>query len=211
MPSAAPYPQDLIFQFSKTRLPDHLCPLRLSNTSRRRTTMYSTRDRANGRECKTSLATTPTMIINHIKAPSLHLATTIALIAAVGLLANGAANVRSPIRALESTSSSNQQQALNYLLFSSSSRQPHDLRLEGLLKDSNHSHVSDAVNLQLANSVWKKMRQNALEFAQQRADETKPTINRLLEQSNVSAVCQQSINDAIDRLAKLDEWAVRSK
>lgn len=127
--------------------------------------------------------------------------------------ASGAANApRGAHKPAQSTSNeAHQQQALNYLLFASPSRQPHDAKLEELLKDSNHSHVSDAVNLQLANSVWRKMRQNALEFAQQRADETKPTINRLLEQSNVSAACHQSINNAIDRLAKLDEWAVKSK
>lgn len=125
---------------------------------------------------------------------------------------SGAANApRGALKPAQSSTEAHQQQALNYLLFSSPSRQPHDAKLEELLKDSNHSHVSDAVNLQLANSVWRKMRQNALEFAQQRADETKPTINRLLEQSNVSAACHQSINNAIDRLAKLDEWAVKSK
>lgn len=126
-------------------------------------------------------------------------------------LASGAANnAREQYKSSPLVAGSHQH-ALNYLLFSSLSRPTQDAKLEELLKDSNHSHVSDTVNLQLANSVWKKMRQNALEFAQQRADETKPAINRLLEQSNVSFACQQSINDAIDQLAKLDEWAVKSK
>lgn len=106
-------------------------------------------------------------------------------------------------------------QALNYLLFSSSKRhhqqQAYDLKLERLLKDSNHSHVSDVIDLQLANKVWKKMQQNALEFAQQRAEEARPTINLLLEQANISTTCHQAINGAIDRLAKLDQWAMQSK
>lgn len=143
------------------------------------------------------------------------------IIGSMNLIASDAANVRGPHKTAAAaqtsslTNSNNNephhQQALNYLLFSSSLRQPHDAKLEELLKDSNHSHVSDAINLPLANSVWRKMHQNALEYAQQRADETKPTINRLLEQANVSEACKLSVNNAIDRLAKLDEWAVKSK
>lgn len=101
-------------------------------------------------------------------------------------------------------------QALNYLLFSSSSRQ-HEPKLERLLVDTNHSHVSDAIDLQLANSVWKKMRQNALEFAHQKADLARPTINALLEQANISMACRQSINGTIEELANLNQWAVQSK
>jgi len=100
---------------------------------------------------------------------------------------------------------------LNYLLFSSSTRQAHERKLEDLLKDSNHSHVSDSVNLQLATSVWKRMRQNALEFAQQRAEEAKPTINRLLQQANVSSSCRKSLNDVLNHISKLDSWAVESE
>lgn len=124
----------------------------------------------------------------------------------------------SPRNQLESQnfSTSEHRQALNYLLFSSISSkqqqsQAYDSKLDRLLKDSNHSHVSDEIDLQFANNVWKKMRQNALEFAQQRADEARPTINMLLEQANISTTCRQAINGAIDRLAKLDQWAMQSK
>lgn len=155
--------------------------------------------------------------INGCKAISrLPLVTTVVFLFLI--IASDAANVGEPFKTSSLTNNNepqqqrhHQQQALNYLLFSSSLRQPHDAKLEELLKDSNHSHVSDTINLQLANSVWRKMHQNALEYAQQRADETRPTINRLLEQSNVSETCKQSINNVIDRLAKLDEWAVKSK
>lgn len=121
------------------------------------------------------------------------------------------ANVRETLA--QSNATNNEQQALNYLLFSSSNnnKQPHDSKLDELLKDSNHSHVSDAINLQLANSVWKRMRQNALEFAQKRAVLARPTINRLLDQANVSSTCRQSLNDVIDHIANLDQWAVQSK
>lgn len=123
----------------------------------------------------------------------------------------------SPPNQLESQnlSTTEHRQALNYLLFSSSSSkqqpQAYDSKLDRLLKDSNHSHVSDEIDLQFANNVWKKMRQNALEFAKQRADEARPTINMLLEQANISTNCRQAINGAIDRLAKLDQWAMQSK
>lgn len=108
-------------------------------------------------------------------------------------------------------------QALNYLMFASSetarpaTANDDDFRLQNLLKDSNHSHVSDAINLQLANTVWQRMRQNALNFAQQRTEEARPTINRLLEQANVGLACKQSLNSALDHLSKLDQWAVQSK
>lgn len=105
--------------------------------------------------------------------------------------------------------SPNQQRALNYLLFSSSNNKHLDAKLNDLLKDSNHSHVSDTINLQLANSVWTKMRQNALEFAQQRAKEVKPTIDRLLNEANISSHCRESLNSVLDRLSKLDAWAVQ--
>lgn len=105
--------------------------------------------------------------------------------------------------------------ALNYLLFSSStSRQAGEAderKLEELLKDANHSHVSDAVSLPLANSVWKRMHQNALEFAQQRAHEARPAINQLLVSANVSSTCYQSLNDVMEHLTQLDMWAVQSK
>lgn len=110
-----------------------------------------------------------------------------------------------------------QQRALNYLLFSSPSEQnqpraslaPADQRLDRLLRDANHSHISDRVTLHLANSVWSKMRQNALDFARQRTEQSRPAINRLLEQANVSSNCKRSLNDIIDHLAKLDDWAVQ--
>lgn len=101
---------------------------------------------------------------------------------------------------------------VNYLLFSSDTTDRNqDSKLNRLLRDSNHNHASDAINLQLANSVWSRMQQNALGFASQRAQETRPTINRLLEQANVSSECHKSINDIIDHLAKLNQWAVQSK
>lgn len=104
--------------------------------------------------------------------------------------------------------------ALNYLLYSSPNRQErriNDSKLEELLKDSNHSHVSDAVDLERAKSVWSMMRQNAKEFAALRAHEAKPTIDRLLKQANVSSECSQSLNGVIEHIVNLDRWAVESK
>lgn len=106
--------------------------------------------------------------------------------------------------------------ALNYLLFSSTNHTINNnnningsIKVEELLKDSDHSHISDTINLQLANSIWDKMHDNALEYAHQRGELARPTINKLLEQANISSVCSRSINDIIDRLEKLDDWAVR--
>lgn len=101
--------------------------------------------------------------------------------------------------------------ALNYLLYSNHQHQIKDAKVERLLKDSNHSHVSDTINLPLANSIWVRMRQNAIDFAKQRTDESRPTINRLLDQANVSDSCRHSLNDILDNLAKLNHWAVRSE
>lgn len=115
------------------------------------------------------------------------------------------------------------QAALNYLLFSggasntaaaaaaAATGQQQTKQLQELLKDSNHSHVSDAVNLQLANDVWQRMRQNALGFAQQKTNEARPTINELFDKANVSPSCRQSINQVLDHLSRLDQWAVKSK
>lgn len=121
--------------------------------------------------------------------------------------------------------------ALNYLLFSGNNaattttnsrlnllKQQQEYKLNdnnnnakliGLLKDSNHSHVSDAIDLQLANNVWRQMRQNAADFAQQRANQAKPSINRLLDQARISSACRKSLNDIIDHIANLDQWAVQ--
>lgn len=118
--------------------------------------------------------------------------------------------LRSPVQV--DKSNNNEPPLINYLLYSNSERSLlNETKLERLLKDSDHNHVSDTVDLTLANSVWKKMRQNALEFAQVKANQSRPTINKLLEQANVSSTCRKSLNDVIDRLANLDEWAVKSK
>lgn len=104
------------------------------------------------------------------------------------------------------------QTALNYLLFSSKTRNQRNesnSKLDELLKDTNHSHISDRISLQLANSIWSDMHQNALEYAHERGESARPTINKLLGQANVSSQCSKSINDIIDRLEKLDDWAVR--
>lgn len=100
--------------------------------------------------------------------------------------------------------------AFNYLLFESQSK-AQDVKLEELLQDSNHSHVSDAIDLHLANSVWKKMRLNALSYAQQRTSEVRPVINQLLNHANVSLSCRKSLNDVLDSLASLENWAFQSK
>lgn len=109
------------------------------------------------------------------------------------------------------SSTSNQLSALNYLLFSSAPKGDQDDKLFHLLQDSNHSHVSDAVNLQLANLAWKKMHLNVLEYAQLRISEARPTINRLLAQANVSSNCNRSLNAILDSIGRLDDWAVQSK
>lgn len=100
--------------------------------------------------------------------------------------------------------------ATNYLLYSNPLRVP-DAQLDDLLRDSNHSHVSDAVSLKLAQSVWTKMRQNALRFAQDRARQIRPAVRKLIEAAEISAGCSQSIEQALDHLANLDYWAVQSK
>lgn len=100
---------------------------------------------------------------------------------------------------------------LNYLLYHKKQQQVStidQLKLEKLLKDTNHSHVSDTVSPQLADSIWKQMHLNALNFAQDSAQQARPSINQLLDQSGVGSQCKQSINDILDHLASLDEWAV---
>lgn len=96
----------------------------------------------------------------------------------------------------------------NYLLFSADSAAIDD-RLGELLKDQNHNHVSDRVNISLANSIWRKMHSNALEYARQRAELVRPSANQLFDRAEVSATCRKSLNDMIDHVAKLDRWAVQ--
>lgn len=71
------------------------------------------------------------------------------LLALVTILFSGIFAKVSPIQADGlPTSGQDQQQALNFLLFSSTAarQHQHDNNLEELLKDSNHSHVSDTVS-----------------------------------------------------------------
>lgn len=104
--------------------------------------------------------------------------------------------------------SSDLQAASNYLLFYSKKHQVDD-NLSKLLKDTNHNHVSDTVNISLANSVWRLMHENALDYAQQRAALIRPTASRLFEDAQVSEPCRQALSGMIDHLARLDKWAVQ--
>lgn len=81
--------------------------------------------------------------------------------------------------------------------------------IERLLKDSNHSHVSDRVNISLANSIWQRMRLNALLYAQDRTRQVRPEMNRLLEMARVSSACNRSLNHLLDHIGTLDDWAMR--
>lgn len=105
-------------------------------------------------------------------------------------------------------------QVPNFLLFSSGqqdSKLNTSASLIELLTDSSHNHASERVDLQLANSVWRQMRQNALEFAKSRVDSVRPSISRLIEHSNVSSKCGQALQATLTHLAKLDLWAVQSE
>lgn len=100
---------------------------------------------------------------------------------------------------------------LNFMLFArntTTTTTPEELKLERLLKDTNHSHVSDTVDLKLANLVWTRMGEQAREFARLNAQAARPTINLLLERAHVSSACKQSLNGLLDHLAQLDQWAV---
>lgn len=106
---------------------------------------------------------------------------------------------------------STHQNAINYLLYSSQQANQSDTKLTDLLADVNHNHAGETVNLQFANSVWSMMHQNALDFASQRAQEARPSINRLLEEARVSASCKSSLNQVLDGIARLDSWALQSE
>lgn len=84
-----------------------------------------------------------------------------------------------------------------------------DFQIKQLLTNTSHDHMSDTVSVELANSIWKKMEQNALKFAQSKAKQSKPIIDEFLNQANVSNSCKQSLNDVIDRAASLTQWAVQ--
>lgn len=143
-------------------------------------------------------------------------------------------SVRSPFnlvyaastQSVESTAStSNNDSALsNYLLYTSvadstakqhhhnhhqqQQNNAHNPGLDSLLRDSNHSHASAIVDLQLANEVWTKMHDQVGSYAKSRVNLLRPTINNLLSKANVSLKCSQSILDTMDHLASLDDWAV---
>lgn len=97
----------------------------------------------------------------------------------------------------------------NYLLFSSLRPTSLDTKLSELLQDDNHNHVSDTVNLSLANSVWRLMHDNALEFARQRVELVRPSAIRLLDRAQVSEPCRKSLSDTLDHLGRLETWAVQ--
>lgn len=104
----------------------------------------------------------------------------------------------------------NQNTAVNILLFKDNEQhQKDDSVLKKLLTDTSHSHMSDVVDINLANSVWKKMNENALKFAQLKAKQSKPIIEEFLIQANVSNECNQSVNNVIDQAAMLTDWAVQ--
>lgn len=123
----------------------------------------------------------------------------------------------------QTTSNTNAQLStlpLNYLLFSSqnnnqtttllkSALNNSHQNLETLLKDSEHNHASDKVDLQVANLVWRKMHQNALDYAQERIKQARPTLDRFMSNSNISSSCSKSLNDIIDHIGNLEQWAVQ--
>jgi hypothetical protein len=108
--------------------------------------------------------------------------------------------------------------ALNYLLYNPTltDRRRQDTNTTtmtadeaNLLKDVNHDHTSDKIDLQLARGIWKRMHANALEFVRFKTNEAKPVIERFLQVSGVSPACKQSINDVLEHIGQLDEWAMR--
>lgn len=138
--------------------------------------------------------------------------TTIIILVCVKQSTSASAGLTNSVReTTEDASARHRVPALNYLLFSAAIKGNQNKTLTNLLQDSNHSHVSNAINLELANLAWSKMRLNALDYAQQRISEARPAINQLLEQANISSSCHRSLNDILNSLARLDDWAVKSK
>lgn len=102
----------------------------------------------------------------------------------------------------------------SYLLYSSPSsllpeKSSEQIKLEKLLKDTNHNHASDTISLKLANDVWARMHQRVESYAHDRAELVRPSVEELMGRASVGRACRQSILTTIDHLAKLDEWAVR--
>lgn len=119
------------------------------------------------------------------------------------------------------SSSTHLKSNLNYLLFTSnseaspsspsSSNKQQDSKIKELLRDHKHNHMSDSVNIGLANSIWFKLRKNVQEYARQRTLEARPVINKLLEDANVTLSCKISLNNVLNRIDQLDSWAMESK
>lgn len=120
-----------------------------------------------------------------------------------------------------SSSSHEQRQALNYLMYQStgttttpsqeganSSTSSEDF-IKSLLKDVNHDHTSDRIDLKLATNIWKRMHQNALEFAQVKTNQARPIVDQFLQVAGVSAKCRAAIGATMDHLGRLDGWAMK--
>lgn len=97
--------------------------------------------------------------------------------------------------------------ASNLFLFNSNSVRA-DAELIDLLRDGHaRDPQNEKINLHYANLVWRLMRSNALEYARERVRLVRPSIERLIGQTNVSSDCSQALNGVLDHIAKLDLWA----
>lgn len=76
-----------------------------------------------------------------------------------------------------------------------------------LIKNSSHTHDNDMIDLESVRYAWHLMERQALIYTKNRVITLKPFIAEILRESQVSNQCEKAINDWLDKLTELKQWA----
>jgi len=114
-----------------------------------------------------------------------------------------------PVEHLLSTNQTRQFDLTNstHLILIENSTHLSELELNKALKNVNHTHDNNLVGLDLASFAWFKMEQEYERHIQTRINRSRPLIEQLLRESEVSSDCQVAISHWLDHLFHLGRWA----
>lgn len=76
-----------------------------------------------------------------------------------------------------------------------------------LIKNSSHTHDNDMIDLESVRYAWHLMEKQALIYTKNRVLTLRPFIADILNKSQVSSPCQKAIDQWLDELTELKQWA----
>lgn len=79
------------------------------------------------------------------------------------------------------------------------------------MRSSSDYHDFDNIGLNESIVGWQLLHNQAQLFAENQVHFYGPKLERLLSEANVSAACEQSLNETLQSLERLDSWAVQSE